>query len=240
MNLKTACIIALAIMLFSILLTIGGSVLFYTMLFAGHYSVRAFMSPAISLLLSLILTGGIILLLMATLTRLNNPDSGGAQSLFSVAGVLILLATLIHLAIWATTSFSLFQHLPRAQFFHYLYMTIPTFLANLTLGLFAITLAGNASGKFLAAVTLLLHVFVLAFVLIQTAGSLSSNFNNFGIIQNIGYSAMTLGSWGILAAIILFLLMFLMHRPWPPMARVEDSSPDPLPTLSAHAPLPEG
>ena len=240
MNLKTACIIAFILMAVSILLYMGGSVLFYAMLFSHQVHVGSFISPVISVLTFFILSGGFILLLIAIMNRLNKPDSGGAQSLFILAGGLILLATLINLANMAITSVSLFQHLPRTQFFHYLYMVIPSFLANLTLGLFAITQAGNISGKSFAAVTLILHVILLAIVLINVVRNLPNSFIHSGLIQNISNAAMSLGSLAHLAAIIFFLLMFLMHRPWPPQAEVLDPSPEPLPVLSAEAPLPEG
>lgn len=239
MILKNACIIAIVVMLLSILLNIGGNIIFYAMLFADNFHAMQLITPVIFILISLLVSGGFIMLLMAMINRLNNPDSGGNKSLFILDGILILMAALINMAITITTCITMYQHMPQPQLLFYLYMYIPGFLANLTLGLFAITQAGNSSGKVLGMVTLIIHLFVLAIALIHTVRSLPNNFNYFGTVQNIGYMAMALGSFANLAAIIFFLLMFLLHRPWPPMATITDPSPDPLPTLSTAQTLPE-
>jgi hypothetical protein len=50
---------------------------------------------------------------------------------------------------------------------------------------------------------------------------------------------MSFGYLAILAAELLFLLAWLKQKPLPPEAGVIDPSPEPVPTLSTKAELPE-
>ena len=235
MNLKNACFIALIMAAISIGLTLLGQGLVYLQVFQHGVHWQISTNIFTGVLAGWLRTGGLLVFLLAMMAWLKNPESN-AKTLFVLAGILVLLGSLIGLGMSLMHSVGLHGHLPLFQFMLRMATQLFSFLASLCMSAFAFTMAGRASSaKSPAAVTLAAEVVLGGLVLITTVSNFSQYFSGTNYIHIAGSFAMSLGYFIQLAAVLIFLLAFLKHRPWPPMAGVENSSPDPLPTLSAEA-----
>ena len=232
MNLKTTCKIALVITLVSVLLTMAGHVLIYLPALIRHLHFSIIFNAGLGLLASLLKSGGFALFLLALLQRLKNPVAN-TTPLIALAGILVLLGTLISMGMSMMHIGMLYKHFPFARFLLHAATTGFYFLAGAGMGMLILTqISGRSLAKPLAAVTLLVTIILGGLIFISYG-------TNAGIFRSIGSAAMSFGYLAILAAELLFLLAWLKQKPLPPEAGVIDPSPEPVPTLSTKAELPE-
>ncbi|MHC5191835.1 MAG: hypothetical protein ACYSOP_06600 [Planctomycetota bacterium] len=232
MNLKTTCKIALVITLVSVLLTMAGHVLIYLPALIRHLHFSIIFNAGLGLLASLLKSGGFALFLLALLQRLKNPVAN-TTPLIALAGILVLLGTLISMGMSMMHIGMLYKHFPFARFLLHAATTGFYFLAGAGMGMLILTqISGRSLAKPLAAVTLLVTIILGGLIFISYG-------TNAGIFRSIGSAAMSFGYLAILAAELLFLLAWLKQKPQPPEAGVIDPSPEPVPTLSTKAELPE-
>ena len=231
MNLKTTCKIALVITLVSVLLTMAGHVLIYLPALIRHLHFSIIFNAGLGLLASLLKSGGFALFLLALLQRLKNPVAN-TTPLIALAGILVLLGTLISMGMSMMHIGMLYKHFPFARFLLHAATTGFYFLSGACMGMLILTqISGRSLAKPLAAVTLLVTIILGGLIFISYG-------TNAGIFRSIGSAAMSFGYLAILAAELLFLLAWLKQKPLPPEAGVIDPSPEPIPTLAAEA-LPE-
>lgn len=238
MNLKNASTIALILIIVSTLLYVSGSILYFTLILKDNINLSTLSSVFASILPVPFRSLGVVLLISAVISRLSKPDSGLGSTLAILAGVLILLCTLFTTITSIINVVPLYRHLPLSRFLYYMVANFFGIASGLTLGIFAFTISGRSSGKALALLALITHVAILLINLGNIAISFGETFAQHDFVINLGSMGMILGGIGTSIAIIFFLLVFLKQKPWPPMADVKDWSPEPLPTLSAQAPLP--
>jgi len=239
MNLKNACFITLVIALTSILLTIGGYVIFYATLFIEHFNIPNLINAVVAILVLLLESGGFIIFLMAMMNRLRNPDAN-TGTLFVLAAILILLGALIGIGTSLIHAVGIYRYFAILRFMFYMGLYLFGFLAHLCLGILALTQSSAASsGKSPAALALACFLVLFSLSIVNHAICFQQSFQDENLIRTVGFILMSLGGITNRVAVIFFLLMFLKHRPWPPMATVEDLPPEPLPTLSAEVDLPE-
>ncbi|MHC5164589.1 MAG: hypothetical protein ACYSOI_04395 [Planctomycetota bacterium] len=115
MNLKTTCKIALVITLVSVLLTMAGHVLIYLPALIRHLHFSIIFNAGLGLLASLLKSGGFALFLLALLQRLKNPVAN-TTPLIALAGILVLLGTLISMGMSMMHIGMLYKHFPFARF----------------------------------------------------------------------------------------------------------------------------
>ncbi|MHC5088588.1 MAG: hypothetical protein ACYSOT_03155, partial [Planctomycetota bacterium] len=145
----------------------------------------------------------------------------------------VLLGTLISMGMSMMHIGMLYKHFPFARFLLHAATTGFYFLAGAGMGMLILTqISGRSLAKPLAAVTLLVTIILGGLIFISYG-------TNAGIFRSIGSAAMSFGYLAILAAELLFLLAWLKQKPLPPEAGVIDPSPEPVPTLSTKAELPE-
>lgn len=234
MNLKSVCKTALVLVIVSIILKLIGSALFYIPAivenFGGSTIIFIATIAATTLLPFILQTAGLFIFFIAFMKLLNKITTNPTVA-FILAGTLIFLGSLI--AIVFPMRHINFSHIK-------LMLTFGTiFLSGLSLSIFIFLQVKKAlSTKPLAAVTLGINVASCGLMIINQLTLLQA-WSQDNILYPISMTISLLSYLSYQAAIFLFLLAFLKHRPWPPTAGVADASPDPLPTLSAHADLSE-
>ena len=238
MNLKTTCKIALVITLVSILLTLLGTALIHLPMLIRYFHFSMLINAVVGLLTALLRAGGVGLFLLALLPRFKDP-AANTKALVVLAGVLVLLGTLIGAAHSMMHIGALYKHLPFARFILHAATTGFYFLSGACMGMLILTQTGGRSpAKPLAAVTLATTLILCGLMIASYAMHFSQYSNNPSILMFLGTAAMSFGYLTILAAELLFLLAWLKQKPQPPEAGVIDPSPEPIPTLAAEA-LPE-
>ena len=246
MNLKSACKIAIIIMTISILLAMTGYALIYTQirLHQSHSININFVARILAFLLQpeslafLLRAGGFLAFLLAFITQ---PKELSSNSLifFVLTGILILLGTLIT----AASSLGLI-HTDYQYFGFPLFVLIMAvhgflFLSGLCLSIFIFLQARKAqAAKFIAIIILGINLILCVLLSINVVVRHLQDWNTPSIIYCISVLATSLGHLANLVAVIIFMLAFVKHRPWPPEAGVLDPSPVPAPVLSAEEPLP--
>ena len=180
-----------------------------------------------------------VVFLLALLPRFKDP-AANTKALVVLAGVLVLLGTLIGTAHSMMHSIGMYQHLPFVRFIFYMVMYLFVFLSGLCLGAFILTQTGGGpSAKGLAAAALATTLILCGLIAISYAMHFSQNFNLDRIQHSVGWAAMAFGYLTMLGAGVLFLFSWLKQKPLPPEAGVIDPSPEPIPTLSEQADCPE-
>ena len=234
MNLKSACKTALVLVMVSIILKLIGSALFYIPAivkdFGGSTIIFLCTMAATTLLPFILQTAGLFIFFIAFMKSLKKITTDPTIA-FILAGILILLGSLI------TAAFPM-RHISFSNIKLMLTFGI-IFLSGLSLSIFIFTLIKKAlSAKPLAAVTLGINLASCGLMIVNQLTFLQA-WSQDNILYPISMTISLLSYLSHQAAIFLFLLTFLKHRPWPPMAGVADDSPDPVPTLSEHASVPE-
>ncbi len=204
MKLKVISQITLVLILLAVLLTVVGTVTSYlqALLEYPHWTMILSSSGAIAHVL--LRDAGLAVFLIAFIKRLNNPNIR-INTAFTIACILILLATLFAGGLGSLHTRQLYQQLPRMKFLLHMFTAILALAAGLCMSFFALTRAVN---KPLAAVTLAAQITLFAVNGIRFTDTLWmwSSDNPLRTIAWLTYYA----AYGIhTAAILLFLITFL-------------------------------
>lgn len=216
MNLKTACTLAIAITLAALAITILGRTATFFPLMTGHFHISIVLHSIIPTALCLLQIVGLIIALLAVSKRLSNAIANTQISLI-LAGCLTLIPALLNAILAAIQCVNLAHQMPAVMFALYAVSSGLMFLSGTALGLFFLTQAASKplAGFALAAKLALLAVNIINLV-IQ-----SSNFWSPSFIRSLGLTASWAGWLLSLAAVILFLLAFLITPKQPTAAETE-------------------
>lgn len=211
MNLKTACKIALIVTVVSIPLTLLGYALLYFPILTKHFHYSNLINAVIGQLTVLMQAGGFALFMLAVLPRLKDPaaNTGG---LVVLAGILVLLGTLISTAQCSMHSAQLYKHLPLLKSLLYITLYGAAFLSGLCLSIFILAqIGGTCSSKALAVTTLVFTLILCGLIIARQV----IYFGFFGILSFLGLMAMLSGSMTRLLATALFLFAWIKQKALP-------------------------
>ncbi|MDH4203717.1 MAG: hypothetical protein OEV87_12615 [Phycisphaerae bacterium] len=265
MNLKTACKTAMIATIISFILIVLGQIFsLLTIFFQDAESHNGWsVTPATSnmslflmrlipsfeyLLFPALLTAGFITLLSTYLEWLKNPEAN-TKKRYTIAAVLIGLVAL--LMAWRTVGFTwiTLRQAPYLSFQYGLSLAwhLTETLSAITLCIFAAVSIKRTPRRTPALLATIFYC-LLAALTIAGAGNTLHRLLTSDTLQHLGTTRMILwfaslvcGRCGIflrLAAVLIFLTTWLKQNP-PMQAGVIESSPDPLPNLSAQSPLPK-
>ncbi|MHC5161661.1 MAG: hypothetical protein ACYSO4_00840, partial [Planctomycetota bacterium] len=151
-----------------------------------HFHFSIIFNAGLGLLASLLKSGGFALFLLALLQRLKNPVAN-TTPLIALAGILVLLGTLISMGMSMMHIGMLYKHFPFARFLLHAATTGFYFLAGAGMGMLILTqISGRSLAKPLAAVTLLVTIILGGLIFISYG-------TNAGIFRSIGSAAMSFG-----------------------------------------------
>ena len=193
-------------------------------------------------------TAAFIILLSGFIKQQHNPQANVNKRHIAAAilfGIVTLFMTWRTIGlIWLTIEHT--NHLSFQQVLSFLWSLTAT-LSVITLCIFAAASTKKIFAQKLALFSTVFHI-LLIIVTLAGAGNTLHHFITSDYYQNAGeiptvlwIASFICGRGGLLlskAAILLFLLAWLIQKPQPPEAGVIDSSPEPIPTLSAET-LPE-
>ena len=265
MNLKAACKTAIILSIVSFILIVFGQLFSSLMVFwpkiSSHNGWAAtpntsnmslfimWLTHAFFYLLSpaLLITGFITLL--SGIRKQQHDAYGSNKKQSIIAAVLFGLAALVIACRTVNFVWIIFRHAPSLNFQYGLSLVwhLIATLCAITLCIFAAVSVKRLNSKTPTLLAVIFHC-LLAVIGIAGIGNTlffltSAGAQHIGSVRTVFVFASLVcnqsGTFLRLAAILLFLFAWLKQKPQPPEAGVIDPSPEPVPTLSTKAELPE-
>jgi len=209
MKLKSVCQIVLIITVVSMLLTLAGYAISYIPVFKGGFHLTSLAHMAIGILAWGLHIGGLLIFLLAFMQQLKHPSPNA--TMFIIAGTLILLGTLIgigtnlsHISDMNRNSITLRSALYMGKYGC-------SFFAGLFLGAFVFVQDRDVpTAKFLASAALVIEIALFGILIAINVTTFPEIAKGSNALRPIGYITMFLAGYAYLAAMILFLIAYLI------------------------------
>lgn len=224
MNLKTACMIALIIVMVSLPVNLLGLGLCYIPVLSGHIQWQSLISIGTSFLIILLNIAGLLVFLAACIRHMTHP-AANMKPMYILAGCLVLLSALISAASGGRSILVFFQHMPLIRAAVYAIMFAAGVVSGICMGIFI--LMQNAAKpvlKTLAAVTIAATAISCCMIIIFT---FTGTWQSSRWIMIAGSLMATSGFLIRQLALILFLLIYVITPDEMPEQAAADSIVEP-------------